>query len=148
MRFGKRSGTFPPLQSSLEGERGGEEEDGEVLPPFEEEEGEPLSRFQYVVEEEEAPAAAKRARNFIRFGRAAHLPYDGRADEQIKVGVFFGRFAFQLKYSGCAREEGRRYTSKNVKFSPVNSNIFWTKLIVMIKSITLKWWNNSNNPHF
>ena len=90
MRFGKRSGTFPPLQSSLEGERGGEEEDGEVLPPFqEEEEGEPLSRFQYVVEEEEAPAAAKRARNFIRFGRA-HLPFDGRADEQqIKVGVVF-----------------------------------------------------------
>ena len=59
LRFGKRSGTFPPLPSSLEGERGGEEEDGEEL-PFEErleEEGEeqqePFSRFpaHYVVEE-------------------------------------------------------------------------------------------------
>ena len=94
LRFGKRSGTFPPLPSSLEGERGGEEEDGEEL-PFEErleEEGEgqqePFSRFpaHYVVEEAQP---GKRARNFIRFGRAL-LGSDGRAGEQMKVGHFNG----------------------------------------------------------
>merc|ERR1712130_119340 len=93
LRFGKRSGTFPPLPSSLEGERGGEEEDGEKL-PFEEEgeeqehfegEQEPFSRFpaHYVIEEDAQPA--KRARNFIRFGRAAHLRFDGREGEQMKA---------------------------------------------------------------
>ena len=94
LRFGKRSGTFPPLPSSLEGERGGEEEDGEEL-PFEEgleEEGEgqqePFTRFpaHYVVEEAQP---AKRARNFIRFGRA-HLGFDGGAGEQMKVRDFKG----------------------------------------------------------
>ena len=90
LRFGKRSGAFPPLPSSLEGERGGEEEDAEEL-PFEEEGGEqpePFSRFppHYAVEE---AAPAKRARNFIRFGRA-HLGFDGRAEEQMKVGDFKG----------------------------------------------------------
>jgi len=78
LRFGKRSGGFPPLASSLEGERGGE--DGEEM-PFEEETGEeqqePLFPPHY---EFEAPA--KRARNFIRFGRA-RLGLDGRAEEQI-----------------------------------------------------------------
>ena len=97
LRFGKRSGTFPPLHSSLEGERGGEGEDGEEL-PFEErleEEGEegqqePFSRFpaHYNVVEEAQPAE-KRARNFIRFGRA-NLGSDGRAGEQMKVGDFKG----------------------------------------------------------
>ena len=89
LRFGKRSGAFPPLPSSLEGERGGEEEDAEEL-PFEEEgeEQQPFSRFpaHYAVEE---AAPAKRARNFIRFGRA-HLGFDGRAEEQMKVGDFQG----------------------------------------------------------
>ena len=37
------------------------------------------------------------------------------------------KFALTQKYSGCAGEEGWRHTTKNVKFSPVNSNIFWTK---------------------
>merc|ERR1712018_946513 len=49
LRFGKRSGTFPPLPSSLEGERGGEEEDGEKL-PFEEE-GEEQEHFEGEQEE-------------------------------------------------------------------------------------------------
>ena len=140
LRFGKRSGTFPPLPSSLEGERGGEEEDGEKL-PFEEEgeeqehfegEQEPFSRFpaHYVIEEEAQPA--KRARNFIRFGRAAHLRFDGREGEQMKVGDFkedLLRNLFPLKKnlreklfflnSGRQREESWRYTATNVKFSPV-----------------------------
>ena len=80
MRFGKRSGAFPPLPSSLEGESGGEE--GEEL-PFEEEgeeQQEPFTRFPAHYAMEEAPPA-KRARNFIRFGRA-HLPFDGREEEQ------------------------------------------------------------------
>ena len=91
MRFGKRSGAFPPLPSSLEGESGGEEGEGEEL-PFEEEgeeQQEPFTRFpapHYAMEE--APPA-KRARNFIRFGRA-HIAFDGRAEEQMKVGDFQG----------------------------------------------------------
>ena len=100
LRFGKRSGAFPPLSSSLEGERGGEEEDGEEL-PFEEEgeeQQQPFSRFppHYAVEE---ALPAKRARNFIRFGRA-HLGFDGRAEEQMKVGDFKGGFkgVLLLKY--------------------------------------------------
>ena len=100
LRFGKRSGTFPPLPSSLEGGRGGEEEDGEE-PPFEEEEGEgegqhfegqqePFSRFpaHYVIEEEAQAQPAKRARNFIRFGRAPRLGFDGGRGEQMQVGDF------------------------------------------------------------
>ena len=136
LRFGKRSGTFPPLHSSLEGERGGEGEDGEEL-PFEErleEEGEegqqePFSRFpaHYNVVEEAQPAE-KRARNFIRFGRA-HLGSDGRAGEQMKVGDFKADLLWNLilKNSGRSREEGWRNTATNVKFSPVNSNIFCWK---------------------
>lgn len=148
MRFGKRSGTFPPLQSSLEGERGGEEEDGEVLPPFEEEEGEPLSRFQYVVEEEEAPAAAKRARNFIRFGRA-HLPFDGRADEQqIKVGVFFREICFPTKILRlCERGGSEVHVEECQIFSGEFKHIL-DQVDCYNENIKLKWWNNSNNPHF
>ena len=127
LRFGKRSGGFPPLASSLEGERGGE--DGEEM-PFEEETGEeqqePLFPPHY---EFEAPA--KRARNFIRFGRA-RLGLDGRAEEQITVresslrsptGRSQGRFALKLKIPGyAAKKEGRRTKKKNVKFSQANPN--------------------------
>ena len=79
LRFGKRSdGTFPPLASSGERERGEDEmEEGELLPPFEEEQQEP----HLVVE-----GPVKRARNFIRFGRAPARPPALALGEEIKVG--------------------------------------------------------------
>ena len=80
LRFGKRSdGTFPPLASSGERERGEDEmEEGELLPPFEGEQQEP----HLVVE-----GPVKRARNFIRFGRAPARPPALALGEEIKVGV-------------------------------------------------------------
>ena len=80
LRFGKRSdGTFPPLASSGDRERGEDEmEEGELLPPFEGEQQEP----HLVVE-----GPVKRARNFIRFGRAPARPPALALGEEIKVGV-------------------------------------------------------------
>merc|ERR1711936_199458 len=77
LRFGKRSyGAFPPLASSGERERGDDEmEEGELLPPFEEEQHEP----HLVVED-----PVKRARNFIRFGRAPARPPALALGEEIK----------------------------------------------------------------